>query len=155
MRLLVIFNLCTLPPSFPFVYSALIYSLILLASDPSYDLVAWETRYILSRFRLLCPLDSSVRKIVNGKTRHWSRKYLQRKKESCLELVDSVNSFFENNYPLQWRPPLKLIYFISKRNWFLQETLHKKWSFPLRISSVNVTKSAGNCIFGHIYWRNP
>ena len=25
------------------------------------------------------------------------------------------------------------------------KTLHKKWSFPLRISSVNVTKSAGNC----------
>ena len=24
-------------------------------------------------------------------------------------------------------------------------TLHKKWSFPLRISSINVTKSAGNC----------
>ena len=33
--------------------------------------------------------------------------------------------------------------------------LHKKWSFRLRISSVNVTKSAGNCRFGHIYWRNP
>ena len=27
---------------------------------------------------------------------------------------------------------------------------HKKWSFPLRISSVNVTKSAENCGFGHI-----
>ena len=27
-------------------------------------------------------------------------------------------------------------------------TLHKKWSFPLRISPVNVT-------FGHIYCRNP
>ena len=27
-------------------------------------------------------------------------------------------------------------------------TLHKKWSFPLKISSVNVTKSAGNCEFG-------
>ena len=26
-------------------------------------------------------------------------------------------------------------------------------SFPLRISSVNVTKSAVNCAFGHIYWR--
>ena len=25
----------------------------------------------------------------------------------------------------------------------------------LRIFSVNVTKSAGNCEFGHIYWRNP
>ena len=34
-------------------------------------------------------------------------------------------------------------------------SLHKKWSFPLRISTVNVTKSAGNCGFGHIYWRNP
>ena len=30
---------------------------------------------------------------------------------------------------------------------FLVQTLH----FPLRISSVNVTKSAGNCGFGHIY----
>ena len=29
-----------------------------------------------------------------------------------------------------------------------------KWSFPLRISSVNVTKSTGNCGFGHIYRRN-
>ena len=33
--------------------------------------------------------------------------------------------------------------------------LYKKWSFPLGISSVIVTKSAGNCRFGHIYWRNP
>ena len=31
----------------------------------------------------------------------------------------------------------------------------KMKSFPLRISSVNVTKSAGNCGFGHIYRRNP
>ena len=30
-------------------------------------------------------------------------------------------------------------------------TLHKKRSFPLRISSVNVTKSAVFCGFGHIY----
>ena len=34
-------------------------------------------------------------------------------------------------------------------------TLHKKRSFPLRISSVNVTKSAENCGLGHIYQRNP
>ena len=32
--------------------------------------------------------------------------------------------------------------------------IHKKWSFPLRISSVDVIKYAGNCGFGHIYWRN-
>ena len=35
------------------------------------------------------------------------------------------------------------------------ETLHKKWSFPLMISLVNVTKSAVYCGFAHIYWRNP
>ena len=34
-------------------------------------------------------------------------------------------------------------------------TAQKKWSFPSRISSVNVTKSSGNCGFGHFYWRNP
>ena len=31
----------------------------------------------------------------------------------------------------------------------------QNWSFSLRISSVNVTKSAVFCGFGHIYWRNP
>ena len=35
-------------------------------------------------------------------------------------------------------------------------TLHKKWSFPQRISSVNVTKSAGNCgktlVENFIFW---
>ena len=30
-------------------------------------------------------------------------------------------------------------------------SLHKKQSFPLRIPSVVVTKSAGNNRFGHIY----
>ena len=35
------------------------------------------------------------------------------------------------------------------------DALHKKWNFLLRISSVNVTKSAGNCGFDHIYWRSP
>ena len=34
-------------------------------------------------------------------------------------------------------------------------SLHKKFTFPLRISSVNMTKSGGNCRFGYIYWRNP
>ena len=34
-------------------------------------------------------------------------------------------------------------------------TLHKIWNFPLRISSVNVSKSSRNCRFSHIYWRNP
>ena len=36
----------------------------------------------------------------------------------------------------------------------LENRLHKKWSFPLWTSSVNVTKSAENCVFGYIYSRN-
>ena len=32
----------------------------------------------------------------------------------------------------------------------MQNTLQKYKGFPLRISSVNVTKSAENCGFGHI-----
>ena len=39
-------------------------------------------------------------------------------------------------------------------NIFLFMVLHKKWRFPLKISSVNVAKSAVSCGFGHIYWRN-
>ena len=33
--------------------------------------------------------------------------------------------------------------------------VHKKWSFPLRIYSVNMTKSLEICGLGHIYWRSP
>ena len=33
-------------------------------------------------------------------------------------------------------------------------TLHKKWGFSLRISSVNLTKSTVFCGFGHIYWKS-
>ena len=34
-------------------------------------------------------------------------------------------------------------------------SLHKNWSFLLRIFLVNAIKSAVSCKFGHIYWRNP
>ena len=44
---------------------------------------------------------------------------------------------------------------IVKNLSFKTLALHKNWSFQLRISSVNVSKYAGNCGFGHIYWRNP
>ena len=38
--------------------------------------------------------------------------------------------------------------------YFQEKALHKKRCFPLKISSVNMTKSAGNCGFGQIYLRN-
>ena len=36
----------------------------------------------------------------------------------------------------------------------LIKIIQKKWSFSLRIYSVNVTKFARNYSFGHIYWWN-
>ena len=42
---------------------------------------------------------------------------------------------------------------IKERTW--KHTAEKIRNFPLGISSVNVAKSAGNCGFGYIYWRNP
>ena len=37
---------------------------------------------------------------------------------------------------------------------YFYKTLLKKWSFPLSISSVNVTKTV-SCGFSHIYKRDP
>ena len=37
---------------------------------------------------------------------------------------------------------------LKSKNTFTARFMHKKWSFPWRISSVNVSKSAGNCWFG-------
>ena len=39
-------------------------------------------------------------------------------------------------------------------SFLMPQTLDKEWSFPLKISLVNMTKSA-ICRFDHIYWRNP
>ena len=55
----------------------------------------------------------------------------------------AVNEFKSNDNLKRYQDPVRHL------------TRHKQWNFPLRISSVNVTKSAGNCGFGHIYFRNP
>ena len=36
-----------------------------------------------------------------------------------------------------------------------EHSLNKNEVFPLRISSINVTKSAVSCGFGHVHGRNP
>ena len=38
---------------------------------------------------------------------------------------------------------------------FIYISLHKNWSFPLRVSLVIVTTSTVSSIFSHIHWRNP
>ena len=42
-----------------------------------------------------------------------------------------------------------------RKFFYSSRSFHKKQSFPLRISSVNMTKSAVSRGLGHIYWRNP
>ena len=55
----------------------------------------------------------------------------------------------------QWGCIVHSIFTSLKERSILSPTLHKKWSFPLRISSANMTKSAVSCRFGYTYWRNP
>ena len=37
----------------------------------------------------------------------------------------------------------------------LKTNTAQKIKFSIEDPSVNMTKCAGNCGFGHIYWRNP
>ena len=71
--------------------------------------------------------------------------------------------FCEHSFFLLCRPHLQnvihdlgyvLIIFKYFQSKYCESHCTKKLSFPLRISSMNVTKSAENCGFGHIYWRN-
>ena len=44
-----------------------------------------------------------------------------------------------------WDSGGTILYLYYSRHYHFSPVLHKKLNFPLRISSVNVTKSAGNC----------
>ena len=62
-------------------------------------------------------------------------------------MVISRHFFYREKELYQWLLRIMLVTY--------EQSLHKKWSFPLRISSINVTESAVSCEFSHIYWRNP
>ena len=73
----------------------------------------------------------------------WRKTWLNIKKSQNIMkiLVDLILVNYELDTPLSKRKIKKVIRLIK------DESLHKKWSFPLRISSVS-------CGFGHLYWRN-
>ena len=60
------------------------------------------------------------------------------------ELSRKSRSSYEKNRDSSWETKI-----------IRDQTLHKKWSFYLKISLVNVTKFAVSCGFGHISCRNP
>ena len=51
--------------------------------------------------------------------------------------------------------PVTFLMTMLSLNYLTGEYCAKKWSFPLRISSVYVTKCVDSCKFGHIYLKNP
>ena len=94
----------------------------------------------------------------------WKKTHSFHQPENQCPLAEIMFSFKNWIFPMistsRKKPPNKRIMFqvdkqsvSTSRN--VEFALHKKSSFTWRISSVNVTKSAGNCGFGHIYWRNP
>ena len=71
--------------------------------------------------------------------------------------------FLEYQEYLFWRTDLNVCFYLSLNLWeilnvpseYTHYTQHKKLSFPLKIYSVNVTKFAETCGFGHIYCGIP
>ena len=62
---------------------------------------------------------------------------------------------YKDVYVISLFPHTASLWSFLPAKWSPLTSLHKIRGFPLRISSVNVTKSAVSCGFGHICWGNP
>ena len=120
-------------------------SIFFLQNMSSWDFRPEEnspSEYMISSFRPKISCRCSALKRSTSKTFHFSLQCLQSNMKAshyikkCKKYLNSCESWIRF-----LRPNIVV-------------SLHKKWSFPLRISSINVTKSTGNCEFGQIYWRN-
>ena len=75
----------------------------------------------------------------------------------CLEKISKSPGVIEKEGKIYLEPlhEVNMIKNGSYKNLYVacnqKMSMHKKWSFPLRISSVNTTKSGGSYGFGHIY----
>ena len=56
---------------------------------------------------------------------------------------------------LDWSESFSIIWAPFKARYPCSGKARYPCNIRVRISSVNVAKSAGNCRFGHIHWRNP
>ena len=122
-----------------------ILSIYFLQNRSSWNFLPEEnssSEYMISSFRPKISYKCSALKRSTSKTFHFSLQCLQSNMKAshyikkCKKCLNSCESW------IRFLRPSNVV------------SLHKKWSFPLRISSINVTKSTGNCEFGQIYWRN-
>ena len=70
------------------------------------------------------------------------------KYDSNKDVSDFLDIIYSTNLLSNITSPTRLI--IRSQTFIHNISLHKNEGFPLKISSVNVTRSAGNCGFGHI-----
>ena len=96
-----------------------------------------------------------------AKDRARSQLYRERKRNEAIDLaIDTTQTTLITTKPKEPEQnafSTRQAYHrgIKNAEKYVPFTLHKKWSSPLMISSVNVAKSAVSCGFGHIYWINP
>ena len=60
------------------------------------------------------------------------------------------NNNINNNKMFCW-----MVHLITDESGVIARNFRQKWSLSFRISSVNMTKFAGNCRFVHNYNREP
>ena len=131
--------------------------LLEIIHDPNYKAVFWlldDSNFKMSLYSLWFLAQNVIvitRRAWNKKVRYFFPLLVPVSLKSNESILQGITSWL---IPItRW---LGKKYHRAKN--ILKKTKHslcKKWSFPLRIYSVNVTKSAVSCGFGHIYWRNP
>ena len=103
--------------------------------------------YIDAYSILFCSKIAIKKKEKEKKNRSYNVKWNEWSKKNLLAICKRTSSLHSVISVLWLSPRISLTFLL----------LHaaKKRSFPLKISSVNAAKSAGECEFGHIYWKHP
>ena len=123
--------------------------------------------YFILFFTMQCQSFISVRKETKP---FWCWRYTWSKQQIEKKKIDEDSEFFK--FWQEWARITNIKQYQNRWHWLYSNmelssikdfhnfkksmsALHQKSYFPLKFPPVNVTKSAGNCGFGHIYWRNP
>ena len=91
---------------------------------------------------------------------HWMSQiktinYINNHNSNMVCLLLRFTEYKINHLPRYWYIYCNILYVWNNiPNVTIRPSLHKKWSFSLRVSSVYVTRSTVSCQFSHVYWRH-